>query len=219
MFKARHPHDYSRFEYLSDAAVHVSGLAWAIIAAPALIILAALWVGDSNVVAAIAVYGVCMVMMLTCSALYNMVPKPAWKDRLRRLDQSAIYLKIAGTYTPLVALTGAQAWMLLAGVWGVALAGASLIIFGPARLKSLSILLYIALGWAGAIWGGPLVSHVSSASFVLLLIGGTLYTVGVLFLMWQRLPHHNTIWHVFVLTATALCYAAVCIELIARAAV
>ena len=71
---------------------------------------------------------------------------------MRRLDQSAIYLKIAGTYTPLVALTGSQAWLLLAGIWGVALAGASLILFGPLWLKPLSTGLYLALGWAGSLW-------------------------------------------------------------------
>ena len=70
----------------------------------------------------------------------------------------------------------------------------------------------------GAIWGGPLVSLVSGASFLLLLIGGLLHTIGVPFLLWQRLPHHNTIWHVFVLAATGLCYGAVFVELISRAA-
>ncbi len=218
MVLQRHPPVYSRAEYFSDAAIHVSGIAIAVVAVPVLIVLAAIWAGDAGTLTAIAIYGACLLAMLTCSALYNMIPKPAWKDRLRRLDQSAIYLKIAGTYTPLVALTGSQAWLLLAGIWGVALAGASLILFGPLWLKPLSTGLYLALGWAGAIWGGPLVSLVSGASFLLLLIGGLLYTIGVPFLLWQRLPHHNTIWHVFVLAATGLCYGAVFVELISRAA-
>ena len=216
MFKTRSPYLYSRAEYLSDAAIHVSGLSLALIAAPALIILAAIWGGDGTLIGAICIYVVCLVAMLGCSALYNMIPVPAWKDRLRRLDQSAIYLKIAGTYTPLVALTGTQAGLLLTGIWGVALAGAALIIFGPLWLKPLSTLAYLGLGWAGAFWGGPLVTQVTSLSFNLLLVGGILYTIGVPFLLWQRLPHHNTIWHVFVLAATAFCYGAVCVELAAR---
>ena len=122
MVLQRHPPVYSRAEYFSDAAIHVSGIAIAVVAVPVLIVLAAIWAVDAGTLTAIAIYGACLLAMLTCSALYNMIPKPAWKDRLRRLDQSAIYLKIAGTYTPLVALTGSQAWLLLAGIWGVALA-------------------------------------------------------------------------------------------------
>jgi hemolysin III len=218
MFSPRYPQLYSRAEYISDAAIHISGLTSALIAAPTLVLLAAIWVGEGNVIAAISIYALFTVAMLACSALYNMVPVPAWKDRLRRLDQSAIFLKIAATYTPIVALTGAQAGGLLAGVWGVALAGASAIVFGPPWLKPLGTVAFVGLGWAGAIWGGPLVSLVGPASFTLLLIGGILYTVGVLFLLWQRLPHHNTIWHIFVLAATALLYGAIYLELVARAA-
>jgi len=218
MFKARIPQLYSRAEYISDAAIHIWGLSAALIAAPALILVAAAWVGDGNVTAAIAIYAICMVAMLTCSALYNMVPVPGWKDRLRRLDQSAIFLKIAGTYTPIVALTGAQAGGLLAGVWATSLVGASLIVFGPLWLKPMGTVAYVGLGWAGAIWGGPLASLLGPASFALLLTGGILYTVGVLFLLWERLPHHNTIWHVFVLAATSLLYGAIYLELVTRAA-
>ena len=98
---------------------------------PVLITLAAVWFGDATTVIAAVVYGVSLLAMLVCSAVYNMTPRPAWKDLLRRLDQSAIYVKIAGTYTPFAVLTGSHAGFFLAGVWGAAIAGASLILFSP----------------------------------------------------------------------------------------
>ena len=112
---ARVPPVYSRLEYLSDAAVHVSGIALALIGAPILVTLAAVWLGDAGIVTAMTVYAVSLVAMLTCSALYNMITHRDWNDTLRRIDQSTIYLKIAGTYTPFIAVTGAQAGWLLAG--------------------------------------------------------------------------------------------------------
>jgi hemolysin III len=95
---------YSRAEYLSDAAIHVLGIGFALIAGPALVAIAAIRIGDATTVTALTVYALTLLAMLTCSALYNMIRLPHWSDRLRRLDQSAIYFKIAGTYTPFVVL-------------------------------------------------------------------------------------------------------------------
>lgn len=204
---------YTRAEYISDAVVHITGLVAALIAVPVIITLTAVWSGEANTITAMTIYGICLIAMLGCSALYNMVMRPSWRDLLRRIDQSAIYLKIAGTYTPFVALTGSQAGLFLAGIWGVALTGTSLILFSRGRVRALSLILYLGLGWAGAIWGGPLVATLSTPGFILLLIGGLIYTVGVIFLLWESLPFHNTIWHIFVLAATFVCYSAVMVEL------
>lgn len=217
--QARVRPDYSRAEYISDSIIHISGIAAALIAGPILIALAAIWSGNWSIVTATSVYVICLIAMLGCSALYNMVRSPALNARLRRLDQSAIYMKIAGTYTPFVALAGTHAGWFLAGIWSVAIGGASIILLAPKRLRALPIALYLGLGWAGVIWGGPLVSNLAGSVALLLLIGGSLYTVGVLFLLWERLPFHNTIWHVFVLAATAICYAAIVVELAARSGV
>ncbi|MEL6801297.1 MAG: hemolysin III family protein [Pseudomonadota bacterium] len=204
---------YTRAEYISDAVVHITGLVAALIAVPVIITLTAVWSSDAGTITAMTIYGICLIAMLGCSALYNMVMRPSWRDTLRRIDQSAIYLKIAGTYTPFVALTGSHAGLFLAGIWGVAFTGASLILFSRGRIRVVSLILYLGLGWAGAIWGGPLVSTLSTPGFVLLLIGGLTYTAGVVFLLWESLPFHNTIWHIFVLAATFVCYAAVMVEL------
>jgi hemolysin III len=215
--RPRVPAVYTRAEQVSDAAVHAVGLVSALVAVSVLITLAAVWSGDAPTMIAAVVYGISLIGMLACSAIYNIAPLPAWKDFLRRIDQSAIYVKIAGSYTPFAVFTGTPYF--LTGIWGAALAGASLILFGPARLKRPSLLLYLAIGWAGAIAGQPLVAGLSPAGFALILAAGSVYTCGVVFYLWERLPFHNTIWHVFVLAASFVLYAAVVVELSGRAPV
>ena len=144
-----------------------------------LVTLAAVWFGDPTTVAAAAIYGLSLIAMFVCSAIYNLVSLPAWKDVLRRVDQSAIYVKIAGSYTPFAVLTGTHAGFFLAGVWGTAVLGASLIILSPTPLKWASILLYLGLGWAGALIGGPMLAALSPAGFALIVAAGSIYTAGL----------------------------------------
>ena len=205
---------YSRAEYLSDAAIHILGIGFALIAGPILVAVAAIRVGDASTITAVTIYALTLTAMLICSALYNMIRLPAWSDRLRRLDQSAIYLKIAGTYTPFVILFPGSPGF-LAGIWAVALAGVSLIVFSARRHTLLAIALYLSLGWAGLALGQPLMEQITPTGAILLLTGGLLYSGGVAFLLWHRLPFHNTIWHVFVLAATCVCYGAIAVELLA----
>jgi hemolysin III len=217
LMRRRMPMVYSRAEVLSDAVVHAVGLVLALVALPVLVTLAAVWVGDPTTIAAAAIYGISVITMFVCSAIYNHLELPDWKDVLRRLDQSAIYVKIAGSYTPFAVMTGTHAGFFLAGVWGTAVLGASLIILSPTPLKWASILLYLALGWAGALIGGPMLAALSPAGFALIVAAGSIYTAGLFFFLWERLPFHNTIWHLFVLTATFVLYAAVLLELSGRA--
>ncbi len=209
---------YSRAEYLSDAAIHALGIGFALIAGPTLVGIAAVRSGDLTTITALTIYAVTLLAMLICSALYNLVRMPGWSDWLRRLDQSAIYFKIAGTYTPFVILFPGTPGF-LAGIWAVALAGASIIVFSTKRHTMLAIALYLALGWAGFALGHPLISGLSGVAATLLITGGVLYTLGILFLLWQRLPFHNTIWHVFVLAATCVCYASIAVEVLGAPAV
>jgi len=206
---------YSRAEYISDAVVHATGIGAALLGGPLLITLAVLWIGEPGVVAAVAVYFAAGLAMWSASAAYNLIQRPAWLDRLRRMDQSAIYLKIAGTYTPFAALAAGQAGF-LAGIWAVAGIGAALILF-TSRYGWLAIPLYLGLGWAGAVWGGPLVSGLTPLGYWLLVAGGITYSAGIAFLLWHRLPFHNTIWHIFVLLGSTACYAAIAAELWQRA--
>lgn len=208
---------YSRAENLSDAVVHVTGLGAAIVAVPVLMWLAVHLHGDARALTATGIYGATLIAMILFSALYNMIDRPAWNWLLRRLDHSAIYLKIAGTYTPFVLLAGAPGG-LLAGLWAAAAAGTALKIFSPQRFRWVALALYLGMGWVGVLAGGSLLAELPGAVVVLMVAGGLLYTLGVAFYLWEALPYHNTIWHVFVLVATALFYAAVVVQVVATRA-
>lgn len=213
--RERVPLVYSRAELVSDAAVHVIGITCATIAVPVLI-LAALRAGDGATVAAAGVYGLCLIGMLAVSALNNMVQVSKRKALYRRIDQSAIYLKIAGSYTPFAVLAGHHALAFLAGVWGAALTGASIRMLSARRLKWVSIALYLGIGWMGALLGGPIFAALTPEGVMLIVLAGAIYTAGVAFFVWEQLPFHNTIWHVFVLAASFVLYAAVMVELSGR---
>ncbi|SES29017.1 hemolysin III [Tranquillimonas rosea] len=203
----------SRAEYWSDAIVHLAGIAVVLVAVPILIVMSVSLGGDWATITAISIYGACLLAMLVCSALYNMARPGAWSGVLRRLDHSAIYLKIAGSYTPFVALSGGTATHFLAGLWTVALGGTSLKVLAPDRLRWLGLGLYLGMGWAGAVLGGEVLGALSPAATALLVTAGALYTIGVAFFLWEALPFHTTIWHVFVLAASALIYTAILLEL------
>ena len=209
---------YSRGERLSDAVIHVLGLAGALVAAPVMIVLAVVWEGDGPTVAAASIYGASLVAMFAASALYHLVPPSRWKAWLRRCDHAAIYVKIAGTYTPFAVLfAGEGAWAILTGMWAAAVAGAVLKVLAPGRFEWLTLGLYLAMGWAVLVIGGPILAAVSVPTLAMMVGGGVLYTVGVLFHLWDGLPYQNTIWHALVLAASFVFYAAVLTE-VARAA-
>ncbi len=207
---------YSRAERLSDGIIHVSGLALVLVAVPALIAVAAVLNDDLTALFAVSVYGLALVAMILFSALYNMIPHPGWSGLLKRLDHSAIYAKIAGTYTPFTLLGGHGTW-LLAGLWGAAIAGIGLKIAAPDRFRLLSVGLYLAMGWAGVFAGGTFIGTLSTPVFVLILTGGGLYSAGVIFYLLERLPFHYTIWHGFVLGASLVFYAAVTLHVVQTA--
>jgi hemolysin III len=205
---------YSRGETIADAIVHATGVAFALIAGPILVIRAAIG-GDRVTIAAVAVYAATMLAMFALSAGYNLAPAPRWREALRRLDHGAIYLKIAGTYTPFAAVSLAKGagTALLVGVWTVAAVGFAVKIAAPRRFEVASVALYLALGWAIVWVGGEAVETLSGATLGLLAAGGALYTIGVAFHLWDRLPFQNAIWHLHVLIASVCMYAAIAVEI------
>lgn len=215
--RPREPAVYSRAERISDAAVHAVGLVAAVVAVAALLVIAVQWFGETRILLAAGIYGLTLIGMFVCSAMYNVAQLPAWRDTFRRVDQSAIYMKIAGSYTPFAVLTGTHMGYFLAGVWSAAAAGAALILFGTERMRRPALALYLGIGWAGLFAGQPLVAGLSETGFALVLAAGVVYTAGVVFYLWERLPFHNTIWHVFVLAASFVLYAALVVELWERA--
>ncbi|MDI3336479.1 hemolysin III family protein [Defluviimonas aestuarii] len=207
---------YSRAERLTDAVIHASGLTLVLIAVPVLITAAAFLRGDFTAMLGVTVYGLALIAMILCSALYNMIPAPGWEELLKRLDHSAIYVKIAGTYTPFTLLSGQGLW-LLAGLWAAALTGVGIKLFSPHRFRTLTLALYLGMGWAGLAAGGTFLGALSAPVLILIVTGGLLYTAGVAFYLFERLPFHYTIWHVFVLTASLVFYAAVTLHLVQSA--
>ncbi|MEM1429301.1 MAG: hemolysin III family protein [Pseudomonadota bacterium] len=205
--------EYTRAEHVSDVAVHLVALVAAIAAVPVLITLAAVWHGNASAITAISIYGATLIAMIGCSALYNGFPRAPLNWLFQRLDHSAIYFKIAGTYTAFTLMTGQGGW-LLTGLWGAALAGSGLRVFGSGRWKWLAFALYLLMGWAGVVFGWSIFSALSAPVLALMLAGGLLYTGGTVFLLWERLPFHNTIWHLFVMSATTVFFIAVTMHMV-----
>jgi len=200
----------TRGERHADGIVHLTGLAVGLIGVAVMLVQALRHLSVPST-ACLAVYGTGLMAMLACSATYHMLAAPAWKEVCRRCDHAAIFLKIAGTYTPfaVVNMGGIAGYALLGVVWGVALVGAAAKLLLAHTWDRLAIALYLALGWAVLTVFPPLIASVPAAALALLGIGGVLYSVGVLFHVWTRLPYHNAIWHLFVLAGSACHFGAV----------
>jgi hemolysin III len=202
--------NYRRGERIADRCVHYAGLVAGPVGAVVLIVAAAERERALTIVS-VAIYGVGLLGMLGASALYNLAEPSRRKEWFRRLDHAAIFLMIAGSYTPftLVRMGGGWGHGIAIFVWLVAVTGIALKLLYPHRIERLSILLYLALGWAILVAIGPLFDAVPLPAIVMLGIGGLLYSIGVVFHLWHRLPYHNAIWHGFVLAATGCQWVAV----------
>ena len=157
------------------------------------------------------VFGATLVLLYASSALYHAVPHARAKAELRAHDHSAIFLLIAGTYTPftIVSLWGPWGWSLFGVVWGLALAGIALRLRLRRRPTALFVSLYLGMGWCVVVAAKPLLAAVAPGGIALLAAGGLAYSVGVVFYVWRSLPYAHAIWHVFVLAGSAFHFAAV----------
>jgi hemolysin III len=200
---------YTEAEVKADACVHAIGVTAGFIAAITLVTVALMHL-PTNAATAVVIYALGMLAMFCFSAAYNLSRGPK-RWLLRRCDHAAIFIKIAATYTPFAAakMGGTVGFALLAAVWGIALAGAAAKLIAPAQLGRASYLLYLVQGWACVFTMQPLLATLSPMAMTLLLVGGALYTVGVVFHLRERLPYHNAIWHGFVLVASACHFGAV----------
>ena len=207
---AAHARLESRSERRADAMVHVIGVTCGLAACVAFAIVA-LPGADPAVVVSLAVYGAGLLAMLGCSALCNTARPGPLKELWRRLDHAAIFVMIAGTYTPFAAIAIGGAWGtgLLVFVWTVAAAGVVLKLLHLERLETLSNAAYLLLGWTILVAIDRLIAAVSVPAFVLLVAGGVLYSVGILFYRRERLPYSRAVWHGFVLAAAACQYFAI----------
>ncbi|GAA0890016.1 PAQR family membrane homeostasis protein TrhA [Rhodanobacter soli] len=206
---------YNFADELASSVIHGVGIVLSIAGLATLVAFAALH-GNALTVVACAVFGASLVLLYTASTLYHSVSVVAAKPALRALDHIAIYVLIAGTYTPftLIALPGVWGWSLFAAVWTLALLGSALELGLLGRYRKLAVLLYVGMGWIGMIAFKPLSEHLQSGGTALLLAGGLAYTLGVPFYLWRGLPYHHALWHVFVLAGSVLHFLAVLLYVI-----
>lgn len=201
---------YTHAERWADGVVHIIGVTASVIAAAVLIVLVA-QTQPALTVASASIYGAGLVAVFAVSAAYHLTHPGTLKAILRRFDHATIYVKIAATYTPLalVKIAAMPGTLLLAAVWGIAVFGASAKLFWPTQLARTSYVLYLAQGWAGVLAYDAVADSLSTRVLVLLLVGGVLYTVGVVFHLWHKLRYNNAIWHSFVLVASGVHFVAI----------
>ncbi|HET7600405.1 MAG TPA: hemolysin III family protein [Gemmatimonadales bacterium] len=190
----------SRGEELANALTHGAGLLACVMAVPMLLI-AARERGDPWQLAGCGVFGATLVILYTVSTLYHAVPAPRAKRVLQVVDHAAIYLLIAGTYTPFAigVLRDRLGWTLFGVVWGIAALGVIFKLFCGVRFPRLSVLGYLAMGWLGIIAARPLAESLPGGGLAWIAAGGLLYTVGVVFYWWERPRYSHAVWHLFVL--------------------
>ena len=197
-------------EELANALTHGVGAAAALAAGAVLVTLAALR-GDGWILAASIVFGVAMLLLYTASTLYHAVTHPVVKGRLKVFDHCAIYLLIAGTYTPftLVGLRGPTGWWLFGAIWTLALAGVVFKLFYTGRFKKLSTAIYIAMGWLVVVAIKPMWQSFDGWTLGWLLAGGLSYTFGTFFYHRESMRYSHAIWHLFVLGGSICHYISV----------
>ncbi len=197
-------------EEVANAITHGLAAAVALAGASVLITLSALF-GDGWQLAGAIVYGVTLLLLYLASTLYHAIPHAGAKARLKVFDHCAIYLLIAGTYTPfaLIGLRGAWGWSLLAIVWSLALLGCIFKLFYTGRFKGLSTAVYIGMGWIALVAIEPSLRLLTTWTLSWVLAGGIFYTLGTLFYMSQRLPFAHAIWHGFVIAGSVCHFVAV----------
>ena len=202
--------DGSLIEELANGITHGIGLVLSVVGLVVLVVLAVMR-GTAWHIAGCTTFGVTLVLLYAASTLYHTFHTPRLKRILKILDHAAIYLLIAGTYTPftLVNLRGFWGWTLFALVWGLSVFGILWKLILIERFQLVSTLVYLAMGWVVLIAIKPLISAVPLSGIIWLVAGGLFYTVGVLFFALKRLPYNHAIWHVFVMAGSVCHYFAV----------
>lgn len=216
---------YSLGDEIASSITHGIGVVLSIAGLALLVAFAAKY-GQARAITSSAVFGTTLILLYTASTVYHTTssvqhpePSPTIEPLLRRLDHIAIYLLIAGTYTPftLLALPGAWGWSLFGLVWGLAVAGSAAELGFLHEVRWMASLIYVAMGWIGLVAIKPLMEHVPAGGLALLLAGGVAYTLGVPFYLSRRIPFNHTIWHLFVLAGSVLHFLAVLLYVLPNA--
>jgi hemolysin III len=213
------PPRYSPSEEIANSVTHGVGVVLSIAGLAVLTAFASVF-GTAWHIVSCSIYGATQILLYTASTLYHSLPFSRAKAILRVLDHSAIFLLIAGTYTPftLVNLRGPWGWSLLIAVWTLALLGIALQSRLIRQRALITTLPYLGMGWLAVVGLRPLLEAVAPGGLALLAAGGLAYTVGAVFYVWRRLPYHHAIWHLFVLAGSTCHYFAVLLYVIPVAA-
>lgn len=201
---------YSPREELANSLTHGLGALLGV-AGLVLLVVASVRYGDAWHVTSTAIFGATLVLLYTASTLYHSIPGERRKHLLRKFDHAAIFLLIAGTYTPfmLVTLRGPWGWSLFGVVWGLAATGVALKFWFAGRFRLASTLIYLGMGWLVMIALKPLLAALPRAGFVWLVAGGACYSLGTIFYLWKKLPYHHAVWHLWVLAGSVCHWVAV----------
>jgi len=201
---------YSLGEEIANSITHGIGILLAIAALCILTVFASRY-GNAWHVVSVSVYGATLIMLYTASTLYHSIQNQRLKGFFQNLDHAAIYLLIAGTYTPftLVSLRGPWGWGLFGVTWGLAVLGIVLQFVPVGQRKSISMMLYIGMGWAIIAATKPLIRSVEAGGILFLVLGGLAYTIGILFYVWKKQNYSHAVWHLFVLAGSVLHFFAV----------
>ena len=209
---------YTLGEEIANSITHGIGAGLSV---AGLIVLVVLAVGHGDVwqIVSFSIYGSSLIILYLASTLYHSFRNPRVKRVFRIIDHASVHLLIAGTYTPflLVSLRGAWGWTLLAIIWGLALLGMGFEAFLIGRFQKISTLSYVLMGWLGVVALKQMLVSVPTGGLVWLAVGGVLYTVGVIFYVWRKLPYNHATWHLFVLAGSVCHYLAILLYLLPEA--
>ncbi len=205
-----HKKDYPLGEEIASSITHGLG-ALAAIAALVILIIQSVRYGDAWHIVSFIIYGVTMILLYVFSTFYHALAHRGAKNVFARMDHAAIFLLIAGTYTPfmLTSLRVVWGWSMLVVIWILAITGVVIRSIYLSRFRVISTIVYVLLGWSFLIAYRQIILNIPAESLRLLLYGGISYTVGVIFYAWRKLPFHHSIWHLFVLAGSVLHFFAV----------
>ena len=210
MHNNEHKSSYSLKQEVVHSMIHAFGILFGIISIPILSVLASKNLNVPGIIGA-SIYGFCFIMLFTFSTLYHGIQHPQVKRVLEIFDHISIYFLIAGTYTPflLIYLRNSFGFTLLAILWGLTLLGIFFKVFFTGRFNIVSVIIYLLMGWIFIAGGNRFFEAIPSDVLIFLIIGGCLYTIGVIFYLWKGNGWHHAVWHFFVLAAAVCHYVAV----------
>lgn len=205
---------YSLSEEIVNSITHGIGAALSVAGLTVLVVLAVLY-GNVTQVVSFSVYGASLIILYLASTLYHSFQHPTVKRVFKIIDHAAIFLLIAGTYTPflLLGVQGAWGWTLLIIIWGLAILGVSFKALFIHRFQKVSVLTYILMGWLSLLIIKSLLANIAIGGLIWLAVGGAAYTVGVVFYALKKVPYMHAIWHIFVIVGSLCHYFAVLLYL------